>query len=68
MRVTINGDERELPAATELSGLVAQWIRRDEPHGVAVALNGEIVQRREWSTVELADGDEIEIVQVVIGG
>lgn len=68
VKVTINGEGRKLEAPIELTRLVAEWIRRDEPHGVAVALNGELVQRQRWNNVELRDGDELEIVQVVVGG
>jgi thiamine biosynthesis protein ThiS len=47
---------------------VAQWLCRDEPRGVAVALNGGVVRQSEWHTVQVRDGDELEIVEVVIGG
>ncbi|MGA2969340.1 MAG: sulfur carrier protein ThiS [Acidimicrobiales bacterium] len=39
-----------------------------EPKGVAVAINGEVIRRGEWSTTSLHDGDVIEIVNAVAGG
>src|SRR6266508_2483116 len=37
-------------------------------HAVAVAVNGEVVPRRKWQSVQLADGDRVELVKVVAGG
>jgi sulfur carrier protein len=39
-----------------------------EPRGVAVAIDGEIVRRSEWSETRIADGNAIEIVTAVAGG
>jgi sulfur carrier protein len=39
-----------------------------EVRGVAVAINGEIVRRGEWTTTRLVDGDVIEIVSAAAGG
>jgi sulfur carrier protein len=39
-----------------------------EPRGVAVAVNGEIVRRAEWSDTKLVDGDVVEIVSAAAGG
>jgi sulfur carrier protein len=37
-------------------------------HGIAVAVNGEIVSRNEWAHVRLRKGDIVEIVTAVGGG
>jgi thiazole synthase len=37
-------------------------------NAVAIAVNGEVVPRRNWSNVRLADGDRVELVRVVAGG
>ncbi len=39
-----------------------------EPRGVAVAVNGEIIQRVEWALTPLGDGDVVEIVSAAAGG
>ncbi len=39
-----------------------------EPRGIAVARNGEIVRRSEWSTTLLLQSDRIEIVTAAAGG
>ncbi|OGP13514.1 MAG: thiamine biosynthesis protein ThiS [Deltaproteobacteria bacterium RIFCSPLOWO2_02_FULL_50_16] len=39
------------------------------PHAsVALALNGEVVPRSQWSKTPLKEGDHIEILQAVGGG
>jgi thiazole synthase len=38
------------------------------PEAVALAVNGQVVPRRKWSTVTFADGDHVELVKVVAGG
>jgi thiamine biosynthesis protein ThiS len=64
--ITLNGDRFELPAATTVSGLLR---RLDiDPRRVAVERNLEIVKRAAFDTTELADGDEIEVVNFVGGG
>jgi thiazole synthase len=49
-----------VPALLQSRGLV--------PESVAVAVNGHVVPRRTWATVELVDGDQIDVVKAVAGG
>jgi len=67
MRIRLNGEERQLPAAVRLAELqeLANSSARD---GIAVALNGEVVPRGTWEQREVQDGDDIEIVRAVQGG
>ena len=65
MRLTINGEEREV-AAGAVDGLVRELGL--DPRKVAVERNLEIVPRSTYEAVALADGDRIEIVQFVGGG
>jgi len=39
-----------------------------ETRGVAVAINGEIVRRSEWSSTLVLDGSSVEIVTAAAGG
>jgi len=39
-----------------------------ETRGIAVAVNGEIVRRSEWSTSPVPDGGHVEVVTAVAGG
>lgn len=38
------------------------------PRLVAVAVNGEVVRRDDWSVALVRDGDAVEIVRAVGGG
>ncbi len=64
--LSINGKSRRFESAIKMADLI-----RDlglEGKRIAVERNGEIVPRSEFVTVELADGDAIEIVGAVGGG
>ncbi len=65
MRLTINGEERELAAAT-IEALVA--VLGLDRRKLAVERNLEIVPRSRFAATALADGDRIEIVAFVGGG
>ena len=65
MILTINGEEREFPAAS-LAELVEQLGMKQDR--VAVELNREIVPRDRWSETQLNAGDRLEIVHFVGGG
>ena len=65
MRIQVNGELREVEAATIL-GLVEELgldVRK-----VAVERNLEIVPRSLHATTALAEGDRVELVQFVGGG
>ena len=64
--VTVNGEQRSVPAGLTLSGFleVLELDRRK----VAVERNLEIAPRSEYDAIEIAAGDRLEIVQFVGGG
>ena len=39
-----------------------------DPQGVAIALNGRVLRRRDWERTPIAEGDRIEIVRAMQGG
>ena len=39
-----------------------------ERHGIAVAVDGEVVPRAQWDETTISDGQRIEVVQAVQGG
>ena len=63
--IRVNGEEQ---AFVEES--VAELLERlsIETRGVAVAIDGDVVRRSEWSTTSIEDGDVVEIVTAVAGG
>ena len=66
MRLTVNGEEREIPAGLSVRGLVELLELTDGP--VAVERNGEVVPRAEHPAAMLAEGDVLEVVHFVGGG
>ncbi|HEY3089591.1 MAG TPA: sulfur carrier protein ThiS [Jatrophihabitantaceae bacterium] len=64
MKLTVNGEPRELDDATTLARLL-----EDQPaRGVAAAVDGEVVPRAEWTAFRLTDGQAVEILTAVQGG
>jgi sulfur carrier protein len=66
--VSVNGTRRELPAGSTVASVVALLSDAPEGRGVAVAVAGEVVPRGAWSTTELTDGAQVEVVAAVQGG
>lgn len=66
MKLTINGEPREIPRAMSIVDLLAHLGLAEGP--VAVELNREIVPRAEHGTKHVTDGDVLEIVHMVGGG
>jgi len=63
--ITVNGkqlDAKDLSIEALLTDLEI------ETRGVAVAINGEIVRRGEWTSVTIVSGDRVEIVSAAAGG
>jgi sulfur carrier protein len=66
--VVVNGEERELQTGATVADLVAALPGAPDGRGVAVAVDGLVVRRRDWSSTALAAGARIEIVVAVQGG
>ncbi|WP_432995708.1 sulfur carrier protein ThiS [Dactylosporangium sp. CA-233914] len=47
---------------------VVHALAGDDPRGIAVALNGDVVPRSRWADVRPADGDHVEVLTAVQGG
>jgi sulfur carrier protein len=65
-RVEVNGVSRALAAGTTVSDVVATVV--PDESGCAVAVNGEVVPRRQWPAHVLDDGDRVEVLTAVQGG
>lgn len=66
MTVKINDTEVSLPQGSTISqALDAAGIK---PVGIAVALNGTVVPKADYSNKALADGDTILIIKAFYGG
>jgi sulfur carrier protein len=66
--VTINGEDRELPAGATVASVIASLPDMPDGRGVAVAVGGEVVPRAQWPKTELHEGAMVEVVVAVQGG
>jgi len=66
MRLTINGEPRDVSDAGDLAALVAALSL--DPRKVAVEHNLQIVPRSLYAATPLCEGDRIEIVHFIGGG
>ena len=65
MRVTINGEAREI-AASSVDALLGE-LDYEGTH-FAIALNFDVLPRSRWAETALNNGDEIEIITPRQGG
>lgn len=66
MRVSVNGEQYDLPEAITVAELVERVGLGDQR--IALEVNREIVPRSEYSETKLAEGDRVEIVRAIGGG
>jgi len=65
MRVTVNGEPREI-ASSRVDALLSE-LEYEGSH-FAVALNFDVLPRSRWAETPLQNGDEIEIITPRQGG
>ena len=65
MRVTVNGEQREISSAS-VDALLGE-LNYEGTH-FAIALNYDVVPKSQWSATALKSGDEIEIITPRQGG
>jgi sulfur carrier protein len=68
MIVALNGTATELPDGATVAGALAELGVPDVARGVAVAVQGEVVPRRDWVALALHEGDHVEVVSAIQGG
>ncbi len=66
MQVKLNGEIRDVPDGTTVSGLLAQL--GVKPQRVAVEVNESVVKKDRYDAHALRAGDTVEIVAFVGGG
>lgn len=66
MKIFLNGETREIAEGTTLAALVAEIA--DDPRGIAIERNLEIVPKSQHAQIILEAGDRLELVQFVGGG
>jgi sulfur carrier protein len=65
MRVTVNGEQREI-ASSSVDALLGE-LEYEGTH-FAIALNYDVLPRSQWAQTPIKNGDEIEIITPRQGG
>jgi sulfur carrier protein len=65
MRVTVNGEQREIASAS-VDALLGE-LEYEGTH-FAIAVNYDVVPKSQWAKTRLENGDEIEIITPRQGG
>jgi sulfur carrier protein len=65
--VIVNGEPRELDEHATVED-VLRILGAPDGRGVAVALDGEVVPRGEWSSTVVREGQQVEVLHAVQGG
>lgn len=66
MKVSLNGETREIPPDLNLEQLLDHFSLPSQR--VAVELNKTVVRRADWKATKINDADAIEIIHFVGGG
>ncbi len=66
MRVLINGETRNIESELNLRELLEKLELPTER--IAIELNKDVIRKKDWETVKIADADKIEIIHFVGGG
>lgn len=66
MRITLNGKTREVRGGIFLLVLLAEL--KLKPESIMIELNRACIDRKQMATLELREGDSLEIIRLVGGG
>jgi thiamine biosynthesis protein ThiS len=66
LRVTVNGEDRQLPEGLTLEALIHHLALA--PDRLAIERNRQVVRRADWPQTILSEDDRIEIIHFVGGG
>jgi sulfur carrier protein len=68
MQIKINGELVSLQENLTLKEIISFYLKKEEPKGIAAALNQKVIPKSMWNTTYLKENDNIEIVHAVQGG
>jgi thiamine biosynthesis protein ThiS len=66
INILLNGKERQIDAGMSVTDLLLKWKIR--PELVAVEVNDEILQKLDYETTPIREGDRVEFVFYMGGG
>ena len=68
MNLVVNGSPVVLREQATVADVVDQVVPERGRRGTAVAVNGEVVPKKDWSGLRLSSGDRVEILHAIGGG
>lgn len=68
MNIQINGEAKEVQLRLTLHQLLLGLQIEPSQPGIAVALNREVVPKKQWQETEIQPESEVEIIRAVQGG
>ena len=68
MNIKVNGEAKEVSLGLTLHQLLLELEIDPSRPGIAVAINGEVVLRKQWAEMEIQPDSEIEIIRAAQGG
>lgn len=66
--IVLNGDVQEHGAGEPVSVVLLGLGLGEDARGVAVAIDGEVVPRAEWSRLKIPEGAHVEVLTAMQGG
>lgn len=66
MNITVNQQQQCLSRSHTLAELLVSLNIASQ--GVAVAVNGQVINRSRWSDHQLADNDQVSVFEAIAGG
>ncbi|MEO5674674.1 MAG: sulfur carrier protein ThiS [Chitinophagales bacterium] len=67
MKLKVNSQLLEIENESLLLSLIRK-LMLEEKSGIAVAVNAEVIQKKNWSQFELRENDEVVIIEAAQGG
>ena len=68
MNIQVNGKVKTVEDGLNISQLLLEMQIDPSQPGIAIALDREVISRKQWQGTEIHPGSEIEIVHAVQGG
>ncbi|MEX1103160.1 MAG: sulfur carrier protein ThiS [Dehalococcoidia bacterium] len=65
--IHLNGEEHAIASGATVADLLL-GMGLENPRGIAVAVNDEVVRKGEWPVTRLAPGDRVEVITALQGG
>lgn len=66
MKIIINGETKEIPNEVNIIELLESFSLPKER--IAIELNKQVVRKKDWGNIKIANADRIEVIHFVGGG